>query len=128
MKTTPFLTAGTVICLALLLAGCGQKKEANAATQLPVASVKVAAVEKKSRPATEDVMGTVRAKLRASIEAKVSGKIERMLVAPGQAVKAGELLETPALKLLDATLLDVKAPTPPLASLSVCVWATPELA
>lgn len=92
MKTTPFLTAGTVICLALLLAGCGQKKEANAATQLPVASVKVAAVEKKSRPATEDVMGTVRAKLRASIEAKVSGKIERMLVASGQAVKAGELL------------------------------------
>jgi RND family efflux transporter MFP subunit len=34
----------------------------------------------------------VRAKLRASIEAKVSGRIEQMLVSPGQTVKAGELL------------------------------------
>jgi RND family efflux transporter MFP subunit len=34
----------------------------------------------------------VRAKLHAAIEAKVSGRIEKMLVAPGQAVKAGDLL------------------------------------
>ena len=92
MKTTPFIAAGFVVGLALLLSGCGNKKESVATVQLPVASVKVAAAEKKSRAATEDVMGTVRAKLRASIEAKVSGKIERMLVAPGQVVKAGELL------------------------------------
>ena len=37
-------------------------------------------------------MGTVRAKLHSVIEAKVSGKIEQMLVVPGQKVKAGELL------------------------------------
>ena len=92
MKTTPFLAARFVACLSLLLAGCGHKKESAASVQLPVAPVKIVAVEKKTRTATEDVMGTVRAKLRASIEAKVSGKIERMLVAPGQAVKAGELL------------------------------------
>ena len=92
MKTTPYLAAGSVACLSLLLAGCGHRKESAAAVQLPVASVKIVAVEKKTRTATEDVMGTVRAKLRASIEAKVSGKIERMLVAPGQVVQAGELL------------------------------------
>ena len=37
-------------------------------------------------------MGTVQAQKRAVIEAKVSGKIERLLVTPGQAVKAGERL------------------------------------
>lgn len=92
MKTTLFLTAGAVVCLGLLLTGCGHKKESATAAQLPVASVKIVAVGKKSRTATEEVMGTVRAKLRASIQAKVTGKIERMMVTPGQAVKAGELL------------------------------------
>jgi membrane fusion protein (multidrug efflux system) len=37
-------------------------------------------------------VGTVRPKLCSVIEAKISGRIERMLVVPGQAVKAGELL------------------------------------
>ena len=92
MKTTPFLTAGAVVCLGLLLTGCGHKKESAAVAQLPVASVKIVVVGKKSRTATEEVMGTVRAKLRASIQAKVTGKIERMMATPGQAVKAGELL------------------------------------
>lgn len=49
-------------------------------------------VESKSRVATEDVVGTVRAKLHSVIEAKVSGKIEQMLVVPGQNVEAGEPL------------------------------------
>jgi multidrug efflux pump subunit AcrA (membrane-fusion protein) len=44
------------------------------------------------RIATEDVVGTIRPKLRAVIEAKVSGRIEQMRVVPGQRVKAGELL------------------------------------
>lgn len=37
-------------------------------------------------------MGTVRAKLRATVEAKISGRIEKMLGVPGQRVKSGELL------------------------------------
>ena len=41
---------------------------------------------------SEEVVGTVRAKLRAAIEAKVSARIEALLVAPGQTVKAGELI------------------------------------
>jgi RND family efflux transporter MFP subunit len=49
-------------------------------------------VESRKRMATEEVVGTVRPKLRSVIEAKVSGRVERMLVAPGQAVKAGDLL------------------------------------
>ena len=49
-------------------------------------------VENKERPSSEEVVGTVRAKLRAAIEAKVSARIESLLVAPGQMVKAGELI------------------------------------
>jgi len=78
--------------LSLVLAGCGHKTERAGVTPLPTATVRAQTVESKKRTATEDVMGTVRAKLRASIEAKVSGKIERMLVAPGQVVQAGEVL------------------------------------
>lgn len=49
-------------------------------------------VERKSRPMTEDVVGTVRPKLSAAIEAKISGRIEQMLVVPGQLVKTGDQL------------------------------------
>jgi RND family efflux transporter MFP subunit len=48
--------------------------------------------ESRSHPATEEVVATVQAKLHAVIEAKISGRIERMLVAPGRAVRTGELL------------------------------------
>jgi RND family efflux transporter MFP subunit len=42
--------------------------------------------------AMEEIVGTVRAKRRATLEAKVSGRIERLEVFPGQQVKAGQLL------------------------------------
>jgi RND family efflux transporter MFP subunit len=83
----------SVLALVLILAGCGRPHEAGPPEQrLPSASVRVAKVEERSRLATEEIVGTVRAKLRASIEAKVSGRIEQMTVEAGQAVKAGQLL------------------------------------
>ena len=72
--------------------GCGRKPVESSANSLPPVAVRAQVAESKSRVATEDEVGTVRAKLHAVIEAKVSGKIEQMLVAPGQNVKAGELL------------------------------------
>ena len=83
--------------VALLLAvpaldGCGRTTGSNPADSLPTVTVRVQMAESKSRVATEDVVGTVRAKLHSVIEAKVSGKIEQMLAVPGQNVKAGELL------------------------------------
>jgi len=81
-----------VAWLSLVFVGCGQKSERAAPQSLPSASVRVQVVESKKRVATEEVVGTVRAKLRSVIEAKVSGKIEQLLVVPGQQVKAGEVL------------------------------------
>ena len=46
----------------------------------------------KARTSNEEVVGTVRPKLQSIIEAKVSGRIETLAVAPGQKVKAGDLL------------------------------------
>ena len=81
----------TLVAAIPFFAGCHKASEQNQ-TELPSATVRVQAVERKSRAATEDVVGTVRPKLSAVIEAKVSGRIEQMLVVPGQLVKAGEKL------------------------------------
>lgn len=85
--------AAVLLLAALVLSGCG-RKNANAAASgsLPAVAVKTQVAESKTRVATEDVVGTVRPKLSAAIEAKVSGRIEQMLVVPGQAVTNGELL------------------------------------
>jgi RND family efflux transporter MFP subunit len=78
--------------LSALLTGCGHDSTPSQSPGLPTASVRAQVVESKSRIATEEVVGTVRAKLRAVIEGKITGKIEQMLVVPGQQVKAGEML------------------------------------
>lgn len=82
----------TLAAAALFAVGCGRKTDRIAAESLPTATVRAQVVASKTRVATEDVVGTVRAELRSVIEAKVSGKIEQMLVVPGQKVKRGELL------------------------------------
>src|SRR5579859_2933313 len=85
-------TTSTLLLAALALSGCSRQNANTAAEALPAATVQARVVESKSRVATEEVVGTVRAKLHAVIEAKVSGKIEQMRVVPGQKVMVGELL------------------------------------
>jgi RND family efflux transporter MFP subunit len=92
MKTRFSFWLGGIAVSGLLVAGCGRAPESSAAIALPVAAVRVQTVESKTRVATEEVVGTVRARLRSVIEAKVSGKIDKMLVVPGQHVKTGGLL------------------------------------
>jgi membrane fusion protein (multidrug efflux system) len=77
---------------AATIVGCGNESGKTPVPSLPVARVQTLVVDQSQRPETEEVVGTVRAKLHASIEAKVSGRVERMLGAPGQTVKAGDLL------------------------------------
>lgn len=74
--------------------GCGHRpaQSGEAAAGLPVVEVRVQPVERQRRWATEEVVGTVRPRLRAVLEAKVSGRIEEMHVVPGQLVRAGQLL------------------------------------
>jgi RND family efflux transporter MFP subunit len=79
--------------VALGLTGCSRKTEPSKDTSnLPAAKVRVQTVESKPKPITEEVVGTVRARLQATLEAKVSGRIAQLPVVLGQRVKAGELV------------------------------------
>src|ERR1044071_4924422 len=77
---------------ALWQTGCHNKPTSTGQEVLPTVQVSVQTVEAKLHVATEEVVGTVRARLHAALEAKLSGRLESMLVTPGQTVKAGELL------------------------------------
>lgn len=86
--------ASAALSVAVVATGCRPQAERAVAhdQMVPRVAVRVATVETVTSPASEDVVGTIRSKLRASVEAKVTARIEKMLVAPGQAVGAGELL------------------------------------
>jgi len=83
---------GTALVILSLTACQKQKNSEPAAPALPSVSVRVITVEKKPHLSTEEVVGTVQPRLRAAIEAKISGRIEKMLATPGKAVKSGEPL------------------------------------
>jgi RND family efflux transporter MFP subunit len=92
MKIQKRAAGVAILFTALLLAGCREKVGPLVSESLPPVAVRVQTVENKQRVATEEVVGTVRARLHSVIEAKISGRIEKMLVVPGQNVKTGELL------------------------------------
>jgi len=83
-----------LVCLLISgsLTACHKENVSPSAAQLPTVAVRIQTIQPQQHLATEEVVGTVRARLRATVEAKVSGRIEKMLVAPGQKVKTGELL------------------------------------
>lgn len=89
-----FSSAFTRVAGLAFLVFCGCHKESSVSpsiTSAPV-PVRVQPLAAKSHIVTEEVVGTVESKLRASIEARINGRIEKMLAAPGQTVKAGALL------------------------------------
>jgi RND family efflux transporter MFP subunit len=77
----------------LLLTACG-KHEAPHGTdaKLPTATVKTQPASWQRHMATEEVVGTVRSKQRAVVEAKISGRVLEYTATPGTLVKAGDLL------------------------------------
>ena len=85
------LTLGATVAI---LAGCSQAPEGHhfKEADLPVVSVRTQTVQEKKTPMLEEVVGTVRAKLHATMEAKTSGRIAEMPVFLGQQIKAAELL------------------------------------
>lgn len=78
---------------ALLLASCGRHAPPHVSAA-SLASLTVRAVPAKwsLHVAVEEVVGTVRSKQRALVEAKVSGRVLEYSATPGTAVKAGEPL------------------------------------
>ncbi|MGA9450752.1 MAG: efflux RND transporter periplasmic adaptor subunit [Verrucomicrobiia bacterium] len=91
----PFIAQALLLALlpfAILLAGCGAKHEKENAATLPTARVRVQTVENKSRMVANDEVGTVRAKLHATLEARLSGRIAELPVTLGETVQQGQLI------------------------------------
>jgi RND family efflux transporter MFP subunit len=75
------------------LSSCKHKGEGSVDVgQQGGVTVHTITAEEKTRPVLEEVVGTVRAKSAASIEAKVSGRISKMYVDLGQRVAKDQLL------------------------------------
>ena len=105
MKSPPLLWLAAV-----MLASCGKHESPPSGSQsLPSATVKVMTLATESFQATEDVVGTVRSKQKAVIEAKVSGRVLLYLATPGQMVKSGELLAELDVQEIRARLEQAKA-------------------
>jgi membrane fusion protein, multidrug efflux system len=109
MKGTILLTIGSGLATAFLMGGCGGRENHGPKPELPTITVQVHQVESKARVATEDVVGTVRARLRSVIEAKVTGKVESLVVVPGHPVRAGDILATIEAREIQARLDQAQA-------------------
>lgn len=112
VRRRSFLAATlSTLVLTGLLSGCGHKARHAAGTApepLPV-PVQVVKAELRPVPATEEVVGTVRAKLRANLEAKVAGRIVQMPVVAGQTVRRGELIAQLEVQEVQARLDQARA-------------------
>ena len=92
VPTRPKLRTFIAAAALALLTACSRHSGPPTTESLPTASVRVAVIATGTHEASEEVVGTVRAKLRAVIEAKVSGRVEQFAVVAGQRVQTGELL------------------------------------
>jgi RND family efflux transporter MFP subunit len=106
MKLTLF---STMALLAAVLAGCGRAPEPKPGAALPTASVRAQKIETQRVPVTEEVVGTVRSRLRAAVEAKVSGRILALPVIAGQSLAEGELIAQLDAREIQARLDQAKA-------------------
>lgn len=77
----------------LVLAACSRPEATHPkGIPLPSLAIGVQTVRLEPHVATEEVVGTVRSKLRAMIEAKVTGRVLEYRATPGASVTAGDLL------------------------------------
>lgn len=78
----PVAMSLAVVLIAIQNMSC-RRDEAARPERAPL-SVRLETIEAKPHVAAEEVVGTVRPKLRSIIEAKISGRVEKMLAVPGQ--------------------------------------------
>jgi RND family efflux transporter MFP subunit len=92
-KYNAWVAAMAAVAVLLGGAGCHSKDpQALAAAELPPARVSVLPVDARPFASVEEVVGTIRARRRTVLEAKVSGRIVSLESRLGHAVKAGETL------------------------------------
>jgi RND family efflux transporter MFP subunit len=99
-----------LVAAALLLPACGRKHEAAAPPAQPAAvSAPVAVAELAAAPATIEVTGTVEPIERVSPGTKLMGRVEKVLVGEGDAVRKGQVLARLESRDLAASVEQAKA-------------------
>ena len=94
----------------LMLVACGKHDKTPApSASLPNIAVKVEAAKRNTQVAVEEVVGIVRSKQRAMVEAKVSGRVVEYSATPGALVKAGDVLARLDVQEINAKLDQAKA-------------------
>lgn len=86
-----------LLLLPLVLTSCGDHSPvggSSSQSRQNAAEVATIRVQTSAHTSTEEIVGTVRSKLRSLVEAKVSGRVLQYLVSPGQMVKNGETVAT----------------------------------
>lgn len=102
--------AWAVLAIGWWTTGCHEAPKAVAPSDdLPAVAVAVAPAATGVHRAVDEAVGTVRARTRAAIEAKVSGRISRLLAAPGAAVEAGAVLAELDLQEMQARVEQARA-------------------
>ncbi|MEO6002079.1 MAG: efflux RND transporter periplasmic adaptor subunit [Opitutus sp.] len=86
------LAFSTLVIGAVFATGCSKHETPAARESLPSVAVRSVVVGSAARATHEEVVGTVQSRLRAAIESKISARIASLIVTPGQAVKAGDLI------------------------------------
>jgi RND family efflux transporter MFP subunit len=113
MKTVCKLRLQAGICLAcsvpLALDSCRGRPEAQEKESLPAVKVQAVTVKNIPHATTEDVVGMVRPKLCARVEAKLSSRIEEVFIAPRQAVRKGATLAALDAREMQARLDQARA-------------------
>jgi len=97
------------VLMAVLAVSCKPEAGKDAGKAKPPIVVATAVVESLPREVSEEVVGSVRTKTRAVVEAKVSGRIASMPVVLGQKVGAGDLLAEIDAQEIQARLEQAKA-------------------
>jgi membrane fusion protein (multidrug efflux system) len=101
----------TLLLAAAGLTGCGghsQESTARLPDGPPIQAALVAATITPHQ-ATEEVVGTVRSRQQTIVEAKVAGRVEQLLAAPGQTVAKDELLVALDVREISARLDSARA-------------------
>jgi RND family efflux transporter MFP subunit len=81
--------------LLLLATSCGHKREfGDAAPPGPAVKVQTLAIQPQRVPETYEAIGTIRPKLEATVEAKITAVLKTVKVNPGDQVRSGDVLAT----------------------------------
>ena len=82
------------VWLLLFHTACHQKRDhtATPARAFPTVNVRIETAELQPLTLSEEVVGTVRAKMHATLEAKQAGRIEKLAIKLGDKVRCGEMI------------------------------------